>query len=195
MKPLPRFSVALAVAMFALTANAQTQCVMCGSSQDRWEVKTGCDDAAANLRINLSKAIDTTVAEMRKLEAPDHLQNDATRHQGVEDQVFVVEATLTTFFTEADHDRHLVLRDGGVTMIAESTDPDCVSAHAPLRDFIVSARKSIDDHFNGHKSQTVVNERVRVWGIGFFDVPHGKPRGVAPNRIELHPILKIEFLP
>ena len=28
-------------------------------------------------------------------------------------------------------------------------------------------------------------------GVGFFDLPHGTPQiGVAPNNIELHPVLK-----
>jgi hypothetical protein len=35
---------------------------------------------------------------------------------------------------------------------------------------------------------------VRVTGVGFFDFLHGQT-GVAPNGIELHPVLKIEFVP
>jgi hypothetical protein len=31
-----------------------------------------------------------------------------------------------------------------------------------------------------------------VTGVGFFDVKHGTPQtGVAPNNIELHPVLKL----
>jgi hypothetical protein len=31
-----------------------------------------------------------------------------------------------------------------------------------------------------------------VTGVGFFDVKHGTPQtGVAPNNIELHPVLKV----
>ena len=33
---------------------------------------------------------------------------------------------------------------------------------------------------------------VRVTGVGFFDFAHGQ-RGAAPNEIELHPVLEIEF--
>ena len=33
---------------------------------------------------------------------------------------------------------------------------------------------------------------VTVTGVGFFDVLHGQ-EGVAPNGIELHPILMIDF--
>ena len=37
-----------------------------------------------------------------------------------------------------------------------------------------------------------VVQGVRVTGIGFFDPTHGQA-GVAPNGIELHPVLRIEF--
>jgi hypothetical protein len=43
---------------------------------------------------------------------------------------------------------------------------------------------------NGKKN---LGERVRVTGIGFFDFIHGQA-GVAPNGIELHPVLGITFL-
>lgn len=34
---------------------------------------------------------------------------------------------------------------------------------------------------------------ARITGIGFFDRAHGQT-GAAPNVIELHPVLKIEWL-
>jgi hypothetical protein len=39
-----------------------------------------------------------------------------------------------------------------------------------------------------------VSAKVRVTGVGFFDKIHGQT-GAAPNGIELHPVLGIEFLP
>ena len=42
--------------------------------------------------------------------------------------------------------------------------------------------------------QTAVNPTaVRLTGVGFFDRAHGAT-GAAPNVIELHPVLKVEFL-
>jgi len=35
--------------------------------------------------------------------------------------------------------------------------------------------------------------RARITGVGFFDRAHGAT-GAAPNVIELHPVLKIEWL-
>jgi hypothetical protein len=42
--------------------------------------------------------------------------------------------------------------------------------------------------------QTAVDPTpVRITGVGFFDRAHGAT-GAAPNVIELHPVLKVEFL-
>jgi hypothetical protein len=42
--------------------------------------------------------------------------------------------------------------------------------------------------------QTAVPPKsARITGVGFFDRAHG-PTGAAPNVIELHPVLKIEWL-
>lgn len=35
-----------------------------------------------------------------------------------------------------------------------------------------------------------LNRSATIVGVAFFDLPHGKPQhGVAPNNIELHPVL------
>jgi hypothetical protein len=109
----------------------------------------------------------------------------------------VIEATLTEFKMEAgphgDSDYHLVLKDqGGQTMIAEIPSPKCVGPNSPFLARIAQARTQFDTHFNVTGSFQVVNEPVRVTGVGFFDFQHGQ-RGVAPNAIELHPVLDIEF--
>ena len=36
---------------------------------------------------------------------------------------------------------------------------------------------------------TKLSGRATVTGVGFFDIPHGQT-GIAPNAIELHPVLK-----
>jgi len=40
--------------------------------------------------------------------------------------------------------------------------------------------------------QSEAQPLVRVTGVGFFDYVHGQS-GVAPNGIELHPVLDVEF--
>ena len=45
---------------------------------------------------------------------------------------------------------------------------------------------------NRLKTWTTDTLRVRIMGVGFFDRPHGQ-WGAAPNYIELHPVLGIDF--
>jgi hypothetical protein len=42
------------------------------------------------------------------------------------------------------------------------------------------------------RKRKAADERGSIVGVGFFDVIHGQ-RGVAPNGIELHPVLGICF--
>ena len=46
------------------------------------------------------------------------------------------------------------------------------------------------DYLNSPQSEA--RPLVRITGVGFFDYLHGQ-RGVAPNGIELHPVLGVEF--
>ena len=43
-----------------------------------------------------------------------------------------------------------------------------------------------------NSAQSEARPLVRITGVGFFDYLHGQ-RGVAPNGIELHPVLDVEF--
>ncbi len=80
--------------------------------------------------------------------------------------------------SEDDLDYHLVLRSGSRTMIAETPSPLCTKgATATRRKQMTAARKAAR-----------VCTRARVVGVAFFDYNHGQT-GVAPNAIELHPVL------
>ncbi len=112
--------------VFSLAAVAQAQCVTtCG--KERWDIKTGCDAAAQ--AIHLDQVTDTTIAQLRELDPPEDIRHFEGRAAGVEDELFLLDATLTLFKSEADRDYHLVLRDHGKTMIAEIPNPECVIAH------------------------------------------------------------------
>ena len=100
---------------------------------------------------------------------------------------------------DADQDYHLVIADPAdprVTMIVESPDPKCASGSQFL-DNITFVRATLDRTL-AHQ-QTFVetlrsepNMPVTVTGVAFFDTLHGQ-EGVAPNGIELHPVLVIDF--
>ncbi len=160
---------------------------------ERWPVKTGID-ADAGL-INLNATQPTTIAQLDALPAPSNLPQ-SNRVQPTETTVFVLNATLTVYKIEQDSDYHLVLTDGqGHTMITEIPDPACVGSGSPLLNRIRNARSEFDARFsNVTGSFQTANVPVQVTGVGFFDFLHGQT-GVAPNGVELHAVLDVQFNP
>ena len=67
-------------------------------------------------------------------------------------------------------------------MIAEAPDPACAPGALPLRRLQIAAVR-----------RAVRLCRAVVVGVAFFDFLHGQT-GVAPNGIELHPILGFRCL-
>jgi hypothetical protein len=116
-----------------------------------------------------------------------------------ETTIWEINATLIEYKEErgstGDNDYHLVIRDGqGLTMVAEIPKQNCVSTTPqPLRNMIKQARADFDAHFTVTGGFTPTSTKVRITGPGFFDRPHASAS--APNGIEIHPVIKIEFLP
>jgi hypothetical protein len=95
-----------------------------------------------------------------------------------ERHVFQVTAPVTLVRPEDDRDLHIVLRAGPKSMIAESPAWSCTRrAKIYRRHQMARARQAVR-----------ICRRARVTGVAFFDFKHGQT-GVAPNAIELHPIL------
>jgi len=166
-----------------------------GCGKERWEVKTLADPARA--RVDFTRVQDATVTELGALDPAAASLVGGWRRAPEETTVYRVEAELVTLFAEEDRDWHLVLADPanpGATMIAEIPDPACQAAcSSGFASYYARARDVLLAHTNdGRLSRR--RPRVRVTGVGFFDFPHGQ-RGAAPNHIELHPVLAIEFLP
>jgi len=107
-----------------------------------------------------------------------------------------VAGTLTFAKREADGDYHLVLDDGhGNTMIVESPDPACAHGSVVLAQ-IEAVRDQLDVQLPALARGEVIHPNMAavVTGIGFFDRLHGQT-GVAPNGIELHPLLSVMLTP
>jgi hypothetical protein len=85
---------------------------------------------------------------------------------------------VTLHRLEDDLDYHLVLRSGSRTMIAETPSLLCTKGATAYR-----CRQMI----NSRRVARICG-RARVSGVAFFDFLHGQT-GVAPNGIELHPVL------
>lgn len=158
-----------------------------GCGVERWAQKTLTDPGANN--VNLTP-VDSTVAALVVLPAPS---SPTDRVAPVETTTYRIHGTLTIAKQEADHDFHLVISDGGQTMIVEIPDPACATGSvvssqlAQVRSEFV-ARYGTPGRYP--QPDLTPNVPVTVTGVGFFDRLHGQT-GVAPNGLELHPLLSL----
>ena len=159
---------------------------------ERWSVKTGTDPDAG--LVNLSSTSPNTIVTMRSWTAPNPIPAN-NRVSPYETTQWVLNATLVEYKLETDSDYHLVIEDAsGNTMIAEIPDPACVGAGSPFAAKIQAARAAFDAKYTATTSFQTANIPVQLIGVGMFDFLHGQT-GVAPNGIELHPLLNIVFNP
>ncbi len=173
-----------------LSSEADQEALNGSCGVERWSVKTGTD-ADAGL-INLQSTTQTTIASLISLPAPNTLPAN-NRIQPTETTVFQLQATLTEYKLEPDSDYHLVLSDGsGNTMISEIPSPACVGSSSLLLSGIQNARSEFNAQYTATSNFQTANVPVTITGIGFFDFLHGQT-GVAPNGIELHAVLDIQF--
>ena len=178
--------------LFTLTsvANAQEHRILCGGTE-RWSVKVLTD---VNLNTINFAPVTTTIDSLINLPTPVPTFSNP-RITGIENKVYTIRCHITIKKTESDYDYHLVLSDGAHTLIAESPDPLCAvaSSSAFVTDFI-SVRNFINSNIAPGNVYNVNLPDVDVTGVAFVDLEHGQT-GVAPNNIELHPMLDIHFAP
>lgn len=181
---LRRISVGLLAACFALSASLASAC-----GKERWSVKTVTDTDAAKVQESPTPG---TVNQLRQIAAPinPNLRPDS-RYSPTELTTYEVTGYITLIKAEADQDYHIVLADdAGRTMIVESTHPDC-ALKSRFKAEINQVRAALDQAFKGPITKPIKTRKlVTVTGVGFFDHIHGQT-GVAPNGIELHPILQV----
>jgi hypothetical protein len=145
---------------------------LCGT--ERWTVKT-LQDRPSLLPVQM-----TTLQFLVTRPAP---HAPPYTRLPFERRVFQVTAAVTEIRSEDDGDLHVILRDGRFHMIAEAPSPACIArAKLVRRVQMLAARRAVR-----------VCRRARVTGVAFFDYLHGQI-GVAPNAIELHPVLGFRCL-
>src|SRR6478609_6738806 len=187
MQSLRRSRLLLAVLLLVVPTALFAQCGV-----ERWSVKTETD-ADVGL-VNLNSSTNTTIAALRAPAAPSPIPAN-NRVSPWETTQWVRNATLTLYKLESDSDYHLVLQDAnGLTMIVEIPSPSCVGAGSPFLAGITNARNEFNARFTATTSFQTANIPVQIKGVGMFDFLHGQT-GVAPNGIELHPVLDIIFNP
>lgn len=173
----------------------------CGTScgVQRWHIKT-LGDAYVNT-INWTPQL-ANVSDLAAWPVPANYDeyNDTTRYAPYETQAYRIRATLVGWKIENDHDFHMVIADinnPNATMIIEPPDPTCSSAcDGGFSSYFQSVRTKLTNCF-GQPTTTFTNFKagivVDVTGVPLFDALHGQT-GVAPNGIELHPLLSLDFV-
>lgn len=174
----------------------------CGShcGTERWAIKTLSDSGSAAPAV--ATPMNTSVADLWSKDPPANLPAK-TRIAPIENEQFTVTALLIAWKEESgatgDRDFHLVLadtNDHSKTIIAEIPDPECSGACASGNaNAFKTGRQVLTTELGAAPQVTsavpVVPPRVvEVTGVGFFDFNHGQD-GLAPNCIEIHPVLKI----
>lgn len=167
-----------------------------GCGTERWDVKTLSDADAASIHHSPKM---TTVEQLTGLPVPGPLQLHTARYSQ-ERQVYRLTARLLRYKLEKDSDFHIVIAGAsGQTMIVESASPNCVRGASPGDlQAIKVARTGFLTILSANSLPTPgssmrrVTQRIMmmVTGALFFDLLHGQS-GVAPNGVELHPILQI----
>jgi hypothetical protein len=179
----------LAVRSTGGAAPVATGATQCG--EERWAVKT-LSDKREHL-VNF-KPKDTTVNALRKKPSPG-VGSSTPRIKGVETTSWRIKVSLVEMKLEDDHDIHLVVSAPGKpakTMITEFPDTTCNgAASSPKKAAMAKARAKLIARCGSPPSSSFrhLAGSATLTGVGFFDIPHGQT-GVAPNAIELHPVLK-----
>jgi hypothetical protein len=161
----------------------------------RYEIRTGVDEAARRVS---RTPVDTTIEELVSLIPPEDLRalRASNKRAGpVEFTTYRLEARIVTCKLEhPSGDFALVLQSpSGATMRALVPDPASVDPSSRWLSDIAAVRKQIADKLDPQRSFKESDLKVRITGVGFFNLPHHQ-RGGAPNAIELHPVLSVEFL-
>ena len=156
---------------------------------ERGPVKEGSDADRYKVSTTVSS---TTIYSLRSHAKPSSYPRN-NRIAPVELHTWAVTANLTQYKIESDGDIHLVIKDSSSrSMIAELPYGSCVPTTSRWKSAIASARAAFVRAYAATTSWHYVKRSVTLRGLGFFDVLHGQT-GVAPNGIELHPVIYVAF--
>ncbi len=158
---------------------------------ERWPVKTLSDDRSKDVNFTPQPS---SVDSLRNLPDPKPaIKGNEKRFNGTEKQTFTVEAALIQFAREEDEDIHLVIADPSDRthqMIVEFPDVACSGAIASAhKDEMAVARAAFVAACG--EPRTSFHDLIgtaTITGVGFLDKKHNQ-NGLAPNGIELHPVL------
>jgi hypothetical protein len=177
----------VAVAVPAWPASAAMAC-----GEWRWPVKTLSDPDAG--KVHYGTILNRKVPALRKLTPPSNMSGDSPRFHGVERNVYRLHVALIEAKVEDDHDIHLVVAGPAAkakTMIVEFPSVKCDgAAQSHHRQAMARSRNHLLADCGTIPSTKFVKLKgtATITGVGLWDEKHGQT-GVAPNGIELHPVL------
>ena len=182
----------VAAAIVAVTiTSGRSDAAPAACGVERWAVKTLQDDAGRAL--GLSVINKTTVSALRSKTV--QRGPGGSRGAGVESTFYEVRARLVSAKLEEDDDIHLVIKGvttSGTMIVEFPLVPTCTAnAKTGTKTRMKNARNAFGAACGvpGVSSFTKLKGKATIRGIGFFDFLHGQT-GVAPNGIELHPVLR-----
>jgi hypothetical protein len=180
-----RFFLSLAAVVLLAVSELHAACGV-----ERWSVKTGTDPQAPS--VALGSYVSSTIYNFSQSARPASLPSNG-RVAPRETTQYRLSGTLIKYVRESDSDYHLVIKDSsGRTMIIELPSTACVGAGSPFGPGIALARQQFDARFTATTSFKTTSTAVTVTGVGFWDFLHGQT-GVAPNGLEVHPVLNISI--
>jgi len=165
----------------------------------RWKVRTGSDPDASLVK---ETPVRTTVEELAAKPRPADMKSPTEAHphyqdrraEGVERTIYEVEAVIVACKVQMSGSYHFHLKGTtGQTMIANCVDPGFVDTGSRWAKEIAVVRKEVETRLKPGPTYIRGSHPVRIRGIGFFNQVHGQS-GMAPNGIELTPVLGIEWL-
>ena len=197
--------IVIAASSAVLTARspaAPARALLCGGDH-RWDVKTLSDTSGADL-VRYDTPRRHTIEYLINRDDP-HVGTHTPRDpdgKHVELTVYwLIGVQVVNARIEEDGDIHLVISDKyDREMIVEFPNTTCKGARTS--DHMDEMKQARDDFGTlcgvptwrtrtTKASPRDLTGTAALEGVGFFDLPHGTPQiGVAPNNIELHPVLK-----
>lgn len=186
--------------------------------KQRWPVKTINDEDLDKIQFSDAgtdfpdeEFRDTTVENLWLEERPADMpltkavkKYQSNRAIGTETTIWQIEGRIISHKWEKDGDFHIVVQDleSGYTMVVESPQTGEGSDGLPFVDEkcpeqvkqrIEVARRLFEQELDPKPFFQSTSRRVRIRGVGFFDILHGATGAAETNSIELHPVLDVRF--
>ena len=213
----PLYRIGLAVVLLGIAAAAQAQsdkpqpekppatpakpaASATKPGSDRWSIKTASDVEAKEIdRTPAKSTVEKLLALPRPLDMPLDGSNpffQTHRAHPAEATVFTVEADVVDCRLMPDGDYRVTVRGAsGKTMVLEMPNPgpDYVDPKSKFASDVKAARGQFEAKAQPEKAVKPVSGHAHITGVGFFGRTYGgkTPEG---NLIQLHPVLKIEWL-